>query len=56
MSVLSFGKFKDQDIESVPSSYLRYLLESDWFEDKYTELVKEVENELGYRDDWRKHF
>lgn len=56
MSVLFFGKYKGQDIESVPSVYLMYLLESDWFEEKYPEFVKEIDEEIGYRDDWSKHF
>jgi hypothetical protein len=56
MSILTFGTHKDKDIEDVPSSYLRYLLESNWFDEKYPELVKEVEEELGYRSDFNKHF
>jgi len=56
MSILPFGNHKGQDIESIPSDYLKWLLESDWFDKKYPELVEEVEDELKYRDDWDKHF
>lgn len=56
MSTLTFGNYNGQDIESVPSDYLKWLLESDWFEKKYPELVEEIDTELAYRTDWNKHF
>ena len=56
MSIIFFGKYKGKDIEDVPSSYLKYLLESDWFDKKYPDLVKEMDKELKYRNDWNKHF
>jgi uncharacterized protein (DUF3820 family) len=56
MSILSFGNYKGHEIENVPSDYLIWLLESDWFDKKYPELVEEVEAELQYRVDWSKHF
>jgi uncharacterized protein (DUF3820 family) len=54
--VLMFGKFKGKDLEDVPSDYLKYLVESDWFEGKYLELVDPIENELKFRDVWDVHF
>jgi uncharacterized protein (DUF3820 family) len=56
MSILSFGNFKDRDIEDTPSWYLRWLLTTDWFDEKYPELVEEIYDELKYRDTWNKHF
>ena len=56
MSELNFGKFKGQDIESIPSDYLRWVVCENWFEDKYPHLVEEIDLELKYRDNWSKHF
>jgi len=56
MSIIVFGKYKGKDIEAIPSSYLKFLLESDWFDKKYPDLVKEMDKELKYRNDWNKHF
>ena len=54
--ILHFGKFKGLDIEDIPSDYLKYLVESDWFEDKYPDFVKPIEDELAFRDRWNSHF
>jgi len=56
MSILPFGNYKGKDIEDIPTDYLKWLLETDWFDKKYPELVDEIETELKYRDDWDKHF
>jgi len=56
MSLIPFGKFKDQEIEEIPSGYLKWLVLQDFFEDEYPELLKETEEELAYRDTWYKHF
>ncbi len=50
-----FGKFKGLDIEEVPSRYLLYLTEQDWFNDKFVQLSNEVVKELEWRDKWDKH-
>lgn len=56
MSKLPFGKFKGREIEETPSGYLKWLVLQDWFEEQYTELLKEAEEELAFRDIWCKHF
>lgn len=47
---------KGKDIEEVPSQFLRYLLETPWFDQKFPEVAKAMDAELAYRDKWDKHF
>ena len=54
--VLSFGKFSGKSIEEIPSKYLFWLLEQDWFETKYSYLVEPVEFELDWRTRMDRHF
>ncbi len=57
---MPFGKYgpgaDHRVIGTVPSSYLRWCLESDWFEEKYPHLVEPFEEELAWRDEWDEHF
>ena len=53
---LPFGKYRDIEIEEVPSDYLRWLVLQDWFENRYPELLKEAEEELSFRDINMSHF
>ena len=46
---LYFGKFLGFDIEEIPDSYLNWLLETNWFDKKYPQLVKPIDEELKYR-------
>lgn len=55
MSVLTFGKYKDKDIEDIPDHYLKWLIVQSTFEGKYPDLVKEIDKEIAYRDKWDKH-
>lgn len=48
--VLPFGKFKGQPIEDLPSSYLQWLLEQDFFCDGYPMGLRAVDQELGFRE------
>lgn len=43
-------------MEDCPSSYLRWLAEQDFFEAKYLNLLKEVEQELEFRTRFDTHF
>ena len=56
LGTLTFGKFNGWDIEDVPSSYLKYLHNQEWFEDKHEKLYLAVNIEIGYRDLHDKHF
>lgn len=56
MAKLSFGKYKNISIEFVNSSYLKWLLESDWFEDQYPEDFEAVEEEWNTRNYEQSHF
>lgn len=53
---MPFGVHKDKLIADVPSSYLRWILEQDWFVSKFTDLKKQAEIELEFRDRFDKHF
>jgi uncharacterized protein (DUF3820 family) len=55
-SVIPFGKFKNKTIEDCPSSYLKWLAEQDFFEAKYLNLLKEIEQELEFRTRFDTHF
>lgn len=51
--LLTFGKYKGETIDSdeVPMSYLAWLLEQDWFRNKYGSIYDMVEQELERRED-----
>jgi uncharacterized protein (DUF3820 family) len=53
--ILPFGKFKDMSIEEVPSRYLVWLTDQDWFNDQYLQLSNEIVKELEWRDKWDRH-
>jgi len=46
---LPFGKYIDKDIEDVPTDYLNWLLEQDWFFKKYRHGAEQTTKELSYR-------
>lgn len=50
--ILAKGKYRGRDLEEVPSSYLKYIVNT-WEEE---EIVLECESELKYRDDHNSHF
>ena len=52
---LSFGKHEGEDIEDIPSDYLRWLLETEWFDKKHVDMVEPIETELEFRDRFDKH-
>lgn len=57
MSVLPFSKqYKGKNIEDVPSDFLKWLLNQNWFLDEYPELSDEIQDELEWRTNWNKHF
>lgn len=49
---ISFGQYKGQLICDIPTSYLVWLLETNWFDKKYAEFVPFIEMELKYRKDF----
>jgi uncharacterized protein (DUF3820 family) len=53
--VVSFGKHKGKPVEDVPDSYLRWLLEREWFCDKFPSQAMVLEKELDYRDRFDLH-
>ena len=55
-SKLPFGKFKGQSLAEIPSSYLSWLLEQDWFEDEYVSLFDDVQEENRWREETGSHF
>lgn len=54
--IMTFGKYRGRDISDLPSDYLRYLGEKDWFETKYPMLLKSFNEELLERDHDGSHF
>ena len=56
-SIMPIGKnHRGKVIEDVPSDFLKWCLNQEWFLDQYPELSDEIEKELGFRSDWNKHF
>lgn len=51
--ILSFGKHRGKDIEDVPTSYLKWALNSGAIDED--DEVEEVEAELRYRKDHNVH-
>ena len=49
-TIIPFGKHKDENISDVPVKYLEWLQNQDWMEDKFPELLQEIEYELLGRD------
>ena len=53
---LPFGKYKSISVGNTPSSYLKWCLEQDWFENKYEELLDPFQEELNWRTQMDMHF
>ncbi len=53
--IIPFGKFRNKDIEEVPSQYLLWLTDQDWFNDKHVQLSNKVVEELDWRDKMDRH-
>ena len=48
---IPFGKYEGVDIEDIDNDrYLEWLLEQEWFVNKFPEGVKAIETELNFRD------
>jgi uncharacterized protein (DUF3820 family) len=47
-----FGAHRDVLICDVPKSYLNWILEQEWFEEKFKDLYDLVKLEIAYRDKW----
>jgi len=56
MSIIPFGKYKGQDVASVPSNYLDWVRDQEWFERKYPDLFDEVNTEYQIRERSYAHF
>ena len=50
MWTIPFGKHEGEDIEDVETSYLEWLVDQDWFENKFAKGLEAVREELSYRD------
>jgi uncharacterized protein (DUF3820 family) len=47
--IIPFGKHNGKPIEDVPTSYLEWLTEQDWFVEKFSEGSKAIGKELEFR-------
>jgi len=54
--IIYFGKHSGKTVGEVRSQYLRWLVNQEWFEDSYPDLVEPVEAELDWRDKLNQHF
>ena len=55
--IMPFGKYKNQDIELIPSDYLRWIIDNIQPDsDKEDNLINACEKELDFRDKYRDHF
>jgi uncharacterized protein (DUF3820 family) len=52
--IMPFGICKGKSVSEVPTSYLRYLLDQEWFVDRDDDLVVAVETEYNFRKEWGK--
>ncbi len=48
--IIPFGKHKGKPIEDVDRGYLEWLLEQDWFLEKFGKGKEAIEKELKFRD------
>lgn len=48
--ILPFGKYRGQPIEDVPTSYLNWLTEQDFFCDDHRHGLNAVNTELAFRE------
>ena len=53
---LYFGKFTQQALEDIPSSYLRWVDQQEWFHTKYQEEAIAVNLVLRWRNRFNEHF
>jgi uncharacterized protein (DUF3820 family) len=53
---MPFGNYNGWDIEEIPSDYLQWLTDQDWFGEKFEELYEEVEEEMETRERSCAHF
>jgi len=56
LGTMTFGRHKGDDVEDVPSDYLRFLLTKEWFEEQHNALFVGVQVEMKYRDRFDVHF
>jgi len=56
MSTMPFGKYKEYEIEDIPSNYLKYMLDQPGFIDNNTHLADQFQKELDVRDKSNAHF
>ena len=52
---IPFGKFKNQDIEDIPDSYLEWIIGEDWFKEKFKNIHTIIKKELEYREKFDMH-
>lgn len=52
-ATINFGKYKGFDLEDVPDSYLKWVLQQEWFDGEDWERLRgKVEDELEYREEY----
>ena len=47
--IIPFGKYRGEDIEDIPSDYLKFLLGQEWFEERFEDVYNALIEEDNYR-------
>lgn len=55
LGTIAFGKYKGEDIEDIPDSYLNWIKGEAWFKAKEPKLCDAIKTELAYRDKFDLH-
>ena len=50
--IFPFGKFKGKPIEDIPKSYLEYMLEQNWFCDKFSNKIEIVQKQIKFLENF----
>lgn len=51
-----FGKYASKLIDEIGSGYLTWLIDQDWMEEKFPDLLEAVEAEIEWRTIHNQHF
>lgn len=50
MYTMKIGKYRGCDIEDLPTDYLTWLMEQNWFEEKFPDAIDPINKELKFRE------
>ena len=56
MSLMPFGRYQGDEVEEVPTDYLKWFINQDKIVEENPELADEIDRELQWRSSYNKHF